>query len=337
MTNALEVLAVTSQITVQDLGRPGFTALGLSIGGAADRRALWEAAALLDHTTPQACLEMPLTGGRFRATCPTRIALTGAPMRASLAGRALLWNASHTLAPGEVLEIGPAEAGIYGYISFAGGIATPLQLGARATLASAGLGTVVNAGMCLPLGPDPAPDTPAQRLPLEPRFQGGILRVMPGPQTELFDAATRTRAFATPFRAGAGSRQGVALTHEGAPFASQTAGLLSDFITPGDVQTTGSGQPTILLADCQSIGGYPRLGTVIPADLPIAAQARPGTALRLAPVTLAEAEALSPEEPALLAQLRKALQPLIRDPHDIADLLSYQLISGVVRGDEEDL
>ncbi|MBZ4021576.1 urea amidolyase, partial [Rhodobacter sp. TJ_12] len=172
-------------------------------------------------------------------------------------------------------------------------------------------------------------------LPAPTRFAGGRLRVMDGPQSALFDAQTRKRAFATRFTAGAANRQGVALVHDGAPFASQTAGLLSDFITPGDIQTTGAGTPTILLADCQTIGGYPRLGTVIPADLPVVAQARPGTALWFVPITLDEAAQVTPPEPMLLAGLRKALRPLIRRPHDIPDLLGYQLISGVVRGDEE--
>ncbi|MFD2175295.1 biotin-dependent carboxyltransferase family protein [Rhodobacter lacus] len=336
MTGFLEVLATASQITVQDLGRTGWTALGLAPGGAADRRALWEAAALLGQRCPGAVLEMPLTGGRFRLTEPSRIALTGAPMRARLAGHDLVWNASHLIPAGAEIEIGPAEAGVYGYLALAGGITTPEALGARATLAAAGLGTVLTPGQRLPFAKDPAPQTPARRLPAAPRFSGGTLRVIPGPQTGLFEPETRAHAFATRFLAGPASRQGVTLQHAGAPFESQTAGLLSDFITAGDIQITGAGTPVILLAECQSIGGYPRLGTVIPTDLPIAAQARPGTPLRLALISLEEAEAASPPEAEWLGPLVRVATPLLRRPHDIPDLLGYQLISGVVRGDEED-
>lgn len=336
MTGFVEVLATSSQITVQDLGRPGFTAFGLAPGGAADRRALWEAAALLGQAAPRAALEMPLAGGRFRLTEPGRIALTGAPMRAHLAGRGLRWNASHPVAAGDVLDIGPAEAGVYGYLSFAGGLDTPVQLGARATLAQAGLGCVLAPGQRLALGPDPAPQTPARFLPHGRRFSGGRLRVLPGPQSALFDEKTRACAFATAFIAGPGSRQGLALHHTGAPFKSRTATLLSDFITAGDIQITGAGAAVILLAECQSIGGYPRLGTVIAADLPIAAQARPGTPLWLDPVSVAQAQTASPPEEQAFAALLDACKPLLRNPHDMPDLLRYQLISGVVRGDEED-
>jgi len=336
MTEFLDVISAGPGSSVQDLGRPGHTALGLSTGGAADRRALWEAAALLGQSRPLAALELPLTGGRFRVTVPTRIALTGAPMQASRDGKPLIWNASHRLEPGEILDLRPGESGVYGYLSFAGGLLTPETLGARATLAAAGLGTPVQAGMRLPLGPDPAPEAAAQRLPFDDRFTGGALRVIEGPQTAFFDPDTRSRAFATPFKAGPASRQGLALLQGGAPFATATAGLLSDFIGPGDIQMTGTGQAVVLLADCQTIGGYPRLGTVIPADLPRAAQARPGTALRLVEITMDAAEAASPPEALWLAPLRARVTPLTRDPRDIPDLLSYQLISGAVRGDEED-
>lgn len=325
MTGFLEILSAAPGISVQNLGTPGFLAYGLAPGGAADRRALWEAAALLGQPAPLQALEMPLRGGRFRVTRPTRIALTGAPMRATREGQALRWNASHRLAPGEVLEIGATEAGVYGYLSFAGGIALPETLGSHPTLA---------AGDALPLGADLTPEAPSLLLPPEQRFAGGVLRVLEGPQSALFDPETRARAFATAFTAGPGNRQGLALAHPGAPFATPTGALVSDFITPGDIQMTGAGHPVVLLAGCQTVGGYARLGTVLPIDLPRAAQAAPGSALRLQPVTRAEAELASPPEALWLAALRRALRPALRSPHDIPDLLGYQLISGAVRGDE---
>lgn len=324
MTVILHLSNTAPGASVQDLGQTGYLAQGLARGGAADRRALYEAAALLRQPAPLPALEMPLFGGRFGVTAPTRFALTGAPMRATLEDRTLIWNAAHRLEPGEVLEIGPAEAGVYGYLSFAGGIALPPRLGLRSAL-----------GAHLPLGADPEPNAPGLVLPLEPRFGGGRLRVIEGPQTALFSPETRASAFATAFSAGVGNRQGLALAQAGAPFATPTAALVSDFITAGDIQMTGAGNPMILLAECQTVGGYPRLGTVIPADLPLAAQARPGTPLTLVPLTLAEAEAASPPEATWLPPLRRAARPLIRNPHDMADLLSYQLISGAVRGDEE--
>ena len=158
---------------------------------------------------------------------------------------------------------------------------------------------------------------------------------MPGPQTALFSPEARARFCATPFRAGPGNRQGVTL--EGGAFDPEGArAILSEPVTEGDVQILGSGQPAILLAECQTIGGYPRIGTVIPADLPRAAQAPAGAALAFRFVTLAEAEAACPTEAAELAELRAACRPIGRADDDSATLLGYQLIGGAIRGDEEE-
>ena len=109
---------------------------------------------------------------------------------------------------------------------------------------------------------------------------------------------------------------------------------MADLIVPGDIQMAGDGVPYILLAECQTIGGYPRIGSVIPADLPKIAQAAPGTPLQFGFLTIAEADATALSDQVLLSQLTKMCQTIVRDPNDIADLLGYQLISGATRGDD---
>ena len=89
---------------------------------------------------------------------------------------------------------------------------------------------------------------------------------------------------------------------------------------------TGDGTPYVLLAECQTIGGYPRIGTVLPVDLPKVAQARAGEELRFRFVTVDEAEAAWQSDGDILASLKRSRIPHIRDPQDIADLLAYDLI-----------
>ncbi|WP_136636685.1 biotin-dependent carboxyltransferase family protein [Pseudooceanicola onchidii] len=324
-------------VAVQDMGRPGRLAEGLSRGGAADRLALQEAAALLGLTAPVPALEMAMMGAEVSTTAPTRIALTGAKMQASLNGQPVQWNTTLRLDPGDRLTIGPARAGVYGYLTPAGGIATDPVMGSRAAHLTVGIGRLLQSGDTLPIGADPDTDAPPVTIAPEDRFSGGALRLMPGPQTGLFDDATRDRLFTTAFtRSRTGNRQGVRLDFDGAPFASNTSDLASDIIQPGDVQMTGDGIPYILMTECQTMGGYPRIGTVISADLPRVAQATPGADLRFTDITVADADALWRSDADQLKALRKAVRPLRRDPHDIPDLLAYQLIGGVIRGDEED-
>jgi allophanate hydrolase len=337
MSRALIVHQAGPGVTVQDLGRPGYLAYGLSRGGAADRLALYEGAALLGQAVDSAALEMAGMGGTFEATEDMRIALTGAPMRASIDGAALAWNASHPLHAGARLTIGPATAGVYGYLHVGGGIATPEILGARSAHLAAGIGAPLAAGDTLPVGPDRGGET-GLVLDADDRFSGGEVRVVAGYQTGMFPDEEVARFEEMRFtRDARGNRMGVRLAPDGDGFASR-AGLtvLSEAIVPGDIQVTGDGAPFVLMSECQTTGGYPRIGAVLPCDLPRVAQAAPGTALRLRFVP--SKEALAAERRAAEARdgLRRRLTHLTRDPHDIRDLLSYQLISGAIAGNEEE-
>lgn len=314
-------------LTVQDLGRPGWLAQGLARGGAADRLALAEAEALLG--APGAALEMAAGGGVFSVDRPARIALTGAPMAADADGQRLVWNACHLFAPGVCLTLRPLGVGVYSYLSVGGGLATPTVMGARATHLIAGLGGPIAAGDTLALGDDPGGPV-AQVLPDPARFGGGELRFVHGFQSHLFDPEVRAAFEATQFlRDARGNRQGVALIAGAARFAAKSGlTILSEPILPGDIQMTGDGVPYVLLAECQTTGGYPRIGTVIPPDLPIVAQAAPGASLRFRRISVEEAVTEMQREATSRAALARQLRPLVRDP-SVADLLSHNLISGV--------
>ena len=335
MTATLTVVAAGPLMTVQDLGRPGMMGVGLSPGGAMDRLALAEAAALLGLRAPCPAVEMAGLGGQFTSDAPLRFALTGAEMTARIDDAPCSWNATHVLRPGQTLRIGGARRGTYGYLTPAGGIAGPVRMGSLSAHLSVGLGHRLRDGDRLPLGDDPARDAPLRRLVPDDRFAGGTLRLMPGPQTDWFDAQTRARFAATLFhRSPRANRTGLPLTHDGAGFsAAATGSPVSDFIVSGDVQITGDGSPYVMLAECQTIGGYPRIGTIVAADLPRAAQATPDAPLRFSWITTEEADALPHGAP---DTLQARVEPLIRDPATMTDLLSHQLIGGVTAGHDEE-
>ncbi|MFD3191739.1 biotin-dependent carboxyltransferase family protein [Sedimentitalea sp. HM32M-2] len=336
MTRALIVHRTGPGLTVQDQGRPGYLAFGLSRGGAADRLALAEGAALLAQDPGLAALEMAGTGGEFEATQAMRIALTGAPMQASVDGHRIAWNASHLLPTGSRLTIGGAESGTYGYLHLGGGLATPLRLGARGAHLTAGLGAAVQPGTQLPVGPDGGSAATGLAIQADPRFVGGEVRIVPSLQTEFFDPAEVARFAATRFRRDTrGNRMGARFLPQGPGFHNKSGlHILSEVIIPGDIQITGDGTPFVLLCECQTTGGYPRIGSVLPADLPRVAQARPGTELRFRMLSLDQAIETERRERARHKGLLGRLRPLIRDPANCPDLLSQQFISGVTNGDD---
>ncbi len=337
MSRALEVLAAHPGVTVQDRGRPGLLAAGVSRGGAVDPLALSEAAALLGQQVSEA-IEMAAQGARFRLTGGEAvIALTGAPMRAEIDGARLAWPGTHRLAEGATLSIGPAVAGTYGYLAIDGGLATEPVLGARSAHLTAGIGGPLERGGRLPLG---APRGARAGLTLDAadRFAGGTLRLLPSAQTDAFPEAQIARLEAETFRKDSrANRQGARLATEGAGFAAEGGlSVTSEAIVPGDIQIVGAGEPFVLLAECQTTGGYPRIATVILADLARVAQAQAGAAFRCRFVTLQEALAAR-RAAGDGAALARAVRPLVRDPADIPDLLAYELIDGVTSGRDTEI
>ena len=331
MTRSVRILSAGPALSVQDKGRPGFLAEGLTRGGAMDTLALAEGAALLGQDAGLAVIEMGGMGGTFEFSEDTRIALTGAPMPAQCDGAALAWHASHLIPAGTPLKLGVAPTGGYGYLHVGGGIDTPARMGARATHLSAGLGALLQSGDTLPVGPDRGSETGMTLRPSD-RFSGGDIRVVVSMQTDLFDTETQERFGQTVFRRDArANRMGIRLDHSEAPFAAAgQLNILSDVIVTGDIQVTGDGAPFVLMADCQTTGGYPRIGTVLPTDLPRIAQAPEGAPLRFTFVDLQAARDIEIRAAAERAKLRSTLQPLVRDPALIRDLLSYRLIDGAV-------
>lgn len=336
MSAALIVHRIAPGATLQDRGRAGYLAFGLSRGGAADRLALAEGAALLRQDLGLAALELPGAGGVFEATADLRIALSGAPMTARMDGVPLVWTASHRMPKGARLEIGAAQAGSYGYLHVGGGFDTAPRLGSRASHLAAGIGGMVRSGEELPVGADGGEDT-GLTLPVDRRFDGGTIRLVDSLQTELFDKQTRDRFTDTSFlRDARANRMGMRLTSEGGGFAAQGGlNILSEAIVPGDIQVTGDGTPFLLLVESQTTGGYPRIGTVIPADLPRAAQTPAGGRMTFRFVTRDEALKAEAQTRAYVSGLARACRPLLRDPAEMRDLLSYELISGVTGGEPE--
>ena len=337
MIRCLHVLRCGPGITVQDQGHTGCLQVGLSTGGAADRLALQEGAVLLRQSAASAALELTGIGGAFDASTDIRIALTGAPTHAEIDGECIACNASHWLRRGQTLTVGHSARGNYSYLNVGGGIDTPPFLGSRSTHLAARIGEPVTMGAALPLGEDPG-DRTGLTIDVPDRFSGGELRVVASVQTSQFDAETLARLQKTDFtRDPRGNRMGARLAFDGLPFrAERQFDILSESVVPGDIQIVGDGAPFVLLGECQTTGGYPRIGTVIPPDLPLVAQARPGDLINFRFIDHDEAIAAHDNFQSRQANMPQAVRPLVRNPHDIPDLLAYQLIGGAVAGNEEE-
>jgi antagonist of KipI len=279
--------------TIQDLGRPGHRAAGVPLSGAADPVSLRLANLLVGNPPGAAAIECTLLGPTLRFEPETIVAVVGAEFPGFPPGVATRVPA------GTELVLGHATRGCRGYLAVAGGIEGEPVLGSRSTLVVAGIGGL--AGRPLRAGDRLAVGMPAARrmggVTAEPRSgrpelpargRPCPLRIIPGEHAAAIQAGAWARTFRTSSRS---DRMGVRL--EGEPLAGAAAGgsATSVAVFPGTVQVPPDGQPIVLLADAQTIGGYPVLGQVIAADLPLAAQLRPGDDVRFLPVAVDEARA----------------------------------------------
>ncbi|EMR04605.1 5-oxoprolinase subunit C family protein [Cesiribacter andamanensis] len=333
---ALRVLQSGLQTTVQDCGRRGFQALGMVVSGAMDAVALRLGNLLVGNLPGAAALELTLTGPTLLLEKDQLMALTGAPLRASLGGTPLPLHQPFWAKEGSILRLGALSRGCRSYLSLAGGVSVPPLLGSASTYLRAGLGgfrgRALQADDLLQTGPaeaqtlrlmellrakaGPAPWAPAgwgisgwnRDLPLAPAMAEPLsLRCLPGPEWEVFTAESQQQFWQTPFVLSPQSdRMGCRLQGPALHLQKQ-AELLSSAVTFGTVQVPPGGQAIVLGADRQTTGGYPRIAQVISADLPILAQARPGTPLHFREVGMAEAQQALMQQEAQLQQLQRAL------------------------------
>jgi antagonist of KipI len=290
--------------TVQDLGRPGHRARGVPVSGAADAFALRVANLLVGNREDEAGLEFTLVGPELKFQHDTVIAFGGAEFAGLPRWRPLAIRA------GTLLTLGPARHGCRGYLAIAGGIAVAPVLGSRSTYVRARLGGLE--GRRLVDGDFlPVPDVRRtfrdnwhidERI--APRYaESAVVRVMVGAHAEQFDPAWTNGVFKVSAQS---DRMGVRML--GSPLRRIVKGdILSAPVAPGTLQVPPDGQPIVLLADAQTIGGYPQIAHVAAVDLPVVAQLRPGDEVRFLVITLTEARELIAAQERALGLLREGL------------------------------
>jgi biotin-dependent carboxylase-like uncharacterized protein len=275
----LDVVRAGRLTTVQDLGRPGLAHLAVSRSGAADPVSLRLANRLAGNPEAAAGLETTLLGADVRLDGTGRwVAVTGAECDVRIDGHLVDANRAVYLAAGAVLSAGTAARGLRSYVAVAGGIHVEPVLGSRSTDVLNGIGPdPVTEGVRLPLGPvtgsPPAVDVvPGLSFPDRLR-----VRIIPGPRDAWFTVASLAHLVETDYEVtGESDRVGVRLAGPALERARADA-LPSEGMVLGSVQVPTSGRPIVFLADHPTTGGYPVVAVVHPGDLPLIAQARPGS------------------------------------------------------------
>jgi biotin-dependent carboxylase-like uncharacterized protein len=304
MEPSLRVLLPGLLTTVQDLGRVGYQHLGVAVSGGLDPVSMRAANALVVNPPGLGVLEVAYAGPTLIAEADSvRLAFVGAqaaiellPNETAQRGTCIEGMRTVRLERGEAVRIGSLIDAAVLYIAVEGGFAIEPVLGSVATYVHAGLGgwqgRALAIGDRLPLRRNAAIDrseTRMEGLNLRPPAR---FRAILGPQSDYFSKETIRRFFASEFVVGTDSdRMGMRLN--GCKLDHLHGfDLISDGVAPGSIQVPGNGQPIVLLADRQTTGGYPKLATIISADLPALGRVRIGTKIAFEQITLEEARNL---------------------------------------------
>jgi biotin-dependent carboxylase-like uncharacterized protein len=278
--------------SVQDGGRHGAQRYGLTPSGAMDPLALAAANTLVGNAPFAAAIEIGPFGAAFSAReGAVRVALAGASRSADIAGRTVASDTSMTLLDGETLTLGFARGGAFSYLAIEGGIAGEPMFGSLAVNARAGLGSPyprpLQAGD--ELQTQAGSGAPERRIELPPIAEGSI-RVVMGPQDDEFGEEAKSLFLDSEWKISATSdRMGYRL--EG-PMIKHLHGhnIVSDGTVNGSIQVPGNGAPIVLMPDRGTSGGYPKIATLITADLGRFAQTPAGKGFRFKAVSMAEAQ-----------------------------------------------
>jgi biotin-dependent carboxylase-like uncharacterized protein len=310
-------------VTVQDGGRAGNMRFGVAASGAMDRLAFAAANAALGNAPDITAVEVSMGGLILQCTGgEVTIAVTGGDFIVEHGGqKSKSWSVL-TIRKGEKLAIRAGKAGSWAYLAFSGALQTADWLGSQATHASSGFGGgALQSGQTLVISKAVISEDRLGDFAHPDFTNDGPIRVVTGPQDQHFDKTALTRFFSEPYQVtDAYDRMGMRL--KGAELELKNAlSIPSEPIVRGSVQVSGDGVPTVLLADHQTTGGYPKIATVISCDTDRLSQYRAGQTIRFTALSsqdaVAEARRYAGLVAAYLAQISVArgslLQRLMRE------------------------
>lgn len=266
--------------TIQDEGRYDHMEIGIPIGGAMDKEAMFMANRLVENPDHTPVLEFTMKGPLIRFEGSGMIALAGAPFKVTLNGESIDFYENHEIQDGDLLEIKEALTGCRGYMSIKGDWQDQPWLGSYSCpsiyMNDFGLETHLKSGRVIEATTSsivPKTSIPAHKRPFFSDCT--IIRTVTSPDFEMFDAELIEEFYESVFTISNDTNRMGCRLHQNLKSYRQQVELLSTGIVPGTIQITNSGQPLILTADAQTTGGYPRIANIIAEDLSLVGQLRP--------------------------------------------------------------
>lgn len=347
MTGYLEIQSSGFQSTIQDKGRWGFQEFGVPICGSAVPHWMELGNSLVGNNADAAGIEFRVLGPTIKAVdAPVKLAICGdvtaeviSKSESGTHSRKISGWRSFTLNPDDELKVGNLENSVAGFLAISGGVLVEPVMGSVSTYVRSEIGGlsghILKAGDKVPISQEGIKlSEAADRVqPSPPTSQTEPIRVVLGPQDEYFAPETIEMFFSQKFTVSKASDrmgarlEGPVLTHK----EDKGSEIISDGVVPGAIQVPGNGQPIVLLNDGQTVGGYPKIATVISTDLHRIANALPGTVLMFQGVSAKEACLIARNAQDVLERMKKSIVAASANGFvNIKALYETNLIGGVV-------
>lgn len=290
--------------TVQDLGRYGYQRFGVPVSGAMDTFALQVANILVGNARGEAALEVTLMGPTIEVKAPITLAITGANLSPSVNKNAIPMWKSFQMNPGDSLTFGKRQSGMRAYIAVAGGFDMPEVFGSKSNDRNSGLGIELEKSTTLYGMKTSVQGGVSLDKKMVPTYDNEVeIGVVEGPHTNKFTKEDRQTFFQTTHTVDSNSNRMGYRLKSAKRIAPNQEGIWSDPVPFGGIQIPGNGEPIILMADRQTTGGYPRIGTVASFYLPKIAQLVPNSMIHFYPISVEEAQHKAKEMEAILHKL----------------------------------
>lgn len=278
------------QSSIQDEGRKGYGSIGVTQAGAVDEFAFHWSNKLLGNQYNTNALEIGLGGIKLKAEGSIDFVLTGAVVEVSIDGRKIASWKTHTIKDGEVLDIGFASSGQRMYLGVVGGFDVSPEYDSYSVSIKEGIGGLpLKRNDFLPYTCRHLNERRKLLNYAQPDYDKPLtLRVIAGYQWELFSEDERQKFFTSAYKVTPqNDRMGYRL--EGQKIKAQSDGIVSEAIAYGSIQIPSHGEPIVLLKERQTIGGYPKIGSVIAVDCFKLSQMQQGSMINFSLVSKEEA------------------------------------------------
>ncbi len=276
---------------VEDFGRFGLNDKGITNSGVMDEYAYIILNKLLYNAQNTNCIEITLGGLKLEVDDTCTIAVSGADANFTINSKKVdIWK-THNLKKGDLLEFGFAKKGARIYFGVKGGFDIKQELGSNSVTIKENIGTNLKSGDKLRFLDNSFEEhNICLKKEFIPPYEDNLtLRVILGYQENHFDKKQIENFFNQTYKISSqNNRMGYRL--ESKPIKCKIEGIISEGISFGAIQIPKDGQPIVLLKDRQTIGGYPKIGSVLPIDCFKLSQLKAGNFINFKPISLEEAE-----------------------------------------------